>query len=117
MLLLEKDDELKSDEILTITDEEILSITNNYVDHEFDSYEKTKINMKNDVVNALKLCKIIEKNETSPYKVEPFIDKKWRLDATTKTTAIEKVINNIVKLKYLTSEQKKLIKDIFQYSK
>ena len=117
MLLLEKDDKLKSDEILTITDEEILIITNNYVDDKYDSYEKTKINMKNDVVNALKLSKIIEKNETSPYKVEPFIDKEWRLDATTKTTAIEKVINKIVKLKSLTSEQKKLIKDIFQYSK
>ena len=117
MLLLEKDDELKSDEILTITDEEILIITNNYVNDKYDSYEKTKINMKNDVVNALKLSKIIEKNETSPYKVNPFIDKKWRLDATTKTTAIEKVINNVVKLKYLTSEQKKLINDIFQYSK
>ncbi|MFW2606841.1 hypothetical protein [Aliarcobacter butzleri] len=116
VLLLEKDDELKSDEILTITDKEILDIADNYVDHKYTSYEKTKINMKNDVINALKLSKIIEENETNPYKVNPFIDKEWRLDATTKTTAIEKVINKIVKLKSLTPKQIKLINEIFQYS-
>jgi hypothetical protein len=116
MLLLEKDDELKSDEILTITDEEILDIADNYVNREYASYEKTKINMKNDVINALKLSKIIEENETNPYKVNPFIDKEWKLDATTKTTAIEKVIKKIVNLKSLSSEQIKLINEIFQYS-
>ncbi|MFX4234731.1 hypothetical protein ACOL3F_02170 [Aliarcobacter butzleri] len=116
VLLLEKDDELKSDEILTITDKEILDIADNYVDHKYTSYEKTKINMKNDVINALKLSEIIEENETNPYKVNPFIDKEWRLDATTKTTAIEKVINKIVKLKSLTPKQIKLINEIFQYS-
>ena len=73
--------------------------------------------MKNDVINALKLSKIIEENETDPYTINPFTDREWRLDATTKATAIEKVIKKIVKLKSLSPKQIKLINEIFQYSK
>ena len=117
VLLLKKDDELKKGEALTITDKEILDLTDNFVNKDYTSYEKTKINMKNDVIKALKLSKIIEENETNPYTVNPFTDREWRLDATTKATAIEKVIKKIVKLKSLTPKQIKLINEIFQYSK
>lgn len=115
--LLKKDDELKKGEAFTITDREILNIANNYVDHSCQHFERTKINMKNDVIKALKLSKIIEENETDPYTVNPFTDREWRLDATTKATAIEKVIKKIVKLKSLSPKQIKLINEIFQYSK
>lgn len=115
--LLRKDDELTKGEAFTITDKEILDITNNYVDYSCQHFERTKINMKNDVINALKLSKIIEENETDPYTINPFTDREWRLDATTKATAIEKVIKKIVKLKSLSPKQIKLINEIFQYSK
>ena len=117
VLLLKKDDDLKNDEALTITDKEILDLTDNFVNKDYTSYEKTKINMKNDVIKALKLSKIIEENKTNSYTVNRFKDREWRLDATTKATAIEKVIKKIVKLKSLTPKQIKLINEIFQYSK
>lgn len=117
VLLLKRDDDLKDDKALTIKDEEILKIINNYVDDSHQHHKRTKINMKNDVIKALKLSKIIEENETNPYTVNPFTDREWRLDATTKATAIEKVIKKIVKLKSLSPKQIKLINEIFQYSK
>jgi hypothetical protein len=117
VLLLKRDDELKKGEALTITDKEILDLTDNFVNKDYTSYKKTKINMKNDVIKALKLSKIIEEKETNPYTVNPFTDREWRLDATTKATAIEKVIKKIVKLKSLSPKQIKLINEIFQYSK
>ena len=117
VLLLKRDDDLKVGEALIITDKEILELTDNYVDKSLQHYKRTKINMKNDVIKALKLSKIIEENETNSYTVNPFKDKEWRLDATTKATAIEKVIKKIVKLKSLSPKQIKLINEIFQYSK
>ncbi len=117
MHLLKKDDKLEKSKALEITDKEILEITDNYVDKHLQHFERTKINMKNDVINALKLSKIIEENETNPYTVNRFEDREWRLDATTKATAIEKVIKKIVKLKSLTPKQIKLINEIFQYPK
>lgn len=91
VLLLKKDDELKEAEALTITDKEILDLTDNFVNKDYTNYEKTKINMKNDVIKALKLSKIIEENQTNPYTVNPFTDENGDLMQLQKQLLLKKL--------------------------
>ena len=106
------------DNMEVVTNEFIFNIINKYnfmLDEDLENKGKTKNNIKRNVVNVLKLSKIII-NEKNPYQITTIIDKKYKMNARTKVESISNILNGISKITSISKEERNLIDKIFNFS-
>ena len=106
------------DNMEVVTNEFIFNIINKYnfmLDEDLENKGKTKNNIKRNVVNVLKLSKIII-NEKNPYQITTIIDKKYKMNARTKVESISNILNGISRITSISEEERNLIDKIFNFS-
>ena len=106
------------DNMEVVTNEFIFNIINKYnfmLDEDLENKGKTKNNIKRNVVNVLKLSKIII-NKKNPYQITKIIDKKYKMNARTKVESISNILNGISRITSVSEEERNLIYKIFNFS-
>ena len=106
------------DNMEVVTNEFIFNIINKYnfmLDENLENKGNTKNNIKRNIVNVLKLSKIII-NEKNPYQITTIIDKKYKMNARTKVESISNILNGISRITSIPEEERNLIYKIFNFS-